>query len=279
MSIIEKMGKNFEKMTDGEKKIYHYIMKNTLTFSLKSINEVSEDLDMSKTSLMRFAKNLGFNGYSQFKKTFQEEQILESSPADRMKKLYESDYIMGLEKTKNMEFENISSSLLNINDLDFNMLIEEIMNKKKIFTMGWDVSRYLSGVLNFRLNHLGFDSREVRRDVIDFDVQLMHAKKDDILIVFDFYKYSKAIERAIAICKEKGSKIVLISDDLSCPSYKHSDMAFLCNVKTDILMNSMIAPMFLINLIVSELVYRLDKKIIDIFDDRHEIMKKSGEYF
>ena len=279
MNIVKQMGQSYENMTEGEKKIYHYIMKNTLAFSLKTINEVSEELDMSKTSLMRFAKNLGFNGYSQFKKTFQEEQILESSPGERMKQLYESDYIMGLEKTKGIEFDNISNTLLNIDELKFNDLIELILSGTRIFTMGWDVSSYLAGILNFRLSHLGFYSNEVRRDSIDFDIQLMHLKENDILIVFDFYKYAKAVERAVEIAKINGAKIILISDDLSCPSYKHCDISFLCSVKTDILLNSMIAPMFLINLIVSELIYRLDGKVIEIFDRRYEIMKNSGEYY
>ena len=279
MNIIEQMGQNYEKMTEGEKKIYHYIMKNTLAVSLKSINEVSEELDMSKTSLMRFAKNLGFNGYAQFKKTLQEEQILDSSPGERMKQLYESDYIMCLEKTKNKEFENISNTLLNIDDLKFNELIELILSEKRIFTMGWDVSSYLSGVLNFRLGHLGFDSREIKRDSIDFDVQVMHLKKDDVLIVFDFYRYSKAIERAVEIAKKQGAKVVLITDDMSCPVYKHSSMQFICQTRTDILLNSLIAPMFFVNLIISELVYRLDDKIIEIFDRRFEIIKDSGEYY
>ena len=134
-------------------------------------------------------------------------------------------------------------------------------------------------MLNFRLNHLGFDSREIRRDSVDFDVQLMHMKKDDVLIVFDFYRYSKAVERAVQIAKDRGVAIVLITDDLSCPVFKHSIMQFICQPRTDILMNSMIAPMFFVNLIMSELVYRLDDKIIEIFDKRFEISKKSGEYY
>lgn len=279
MNIIEQMGQKYEKMTEGEKKIYQYIMKNVLAVSLKSINEVSEELDMSKTSLMRFAKNLGFNGYAQFKKTLQEEQILDSSPADRMKQLYESDYIMCLEKTQNKEFENISNTLLNIDDVKFDKLIELILSERKIFTMAWGVSSYLSGVLNFRFNHLGFDSREIKRESIDFDAQLMHVKKGDILIIFDFYRYSKSVERAAEIACKLGAEVILITDDLSCPACKHSKMQFLCHTKTDILMNSMIGPIFFINIIVSELVYRLDGKIIEIFDRRYEINKDSGEYY
>ena len=63
------MGQRYESMTDVEKKIYHYIMDNTLAVSLKPISQVASDLSISKTSLMRFAKGLGFQGYSQFKKT------------------------------------------------------------------------------------------------------------------------------------------------------------------------------------------------------------------
>lgn len=279
MDIIQRLGEKYESMTECDKKIYQYIMNNVLAASLKSINDISEELEISKTSLMRFAKSLGFNGYSQFKKTLQEEQILSSSPGDRMKKLYESDYIMSAEKTKNQEIENINNTFMNIDDEKFNKLVEMIMNDNRIFTLGWNLASYLSSIFCYRLNHLGFNCVEMKRDVIDFDNQIMHIKKDEVVVIFEFYKYSKSVERAAEIANKKGAKILLITDDLSCPVCKYSEHVFLSNTKTDLLMNSLIGPMFFINLIVSELVYRLDDKVIKIFDERFEIMKKSGEYY
>lgn len=279
MGLIQTIGQKYESMTEIEKKIYKYIMDNPLAFSLKSISEVAEDLNISKTSLMRFAKGLGFQGYSQFKKTFQEEQILDTSPAERMKKLYESDYINSAEKTKKQEIENIENTLMNINDVNFNKLISLIMDDSKIFTLGWNVSTYLSDLLSFRLNHLGFNCTSLKREIIDYDEQLMYIKKDDLLIVFDFYKYTKAAERAVKIAKENGAEIVVITDNFSCPLCKYSELVFFCNAKTDLLMNSMVGPLFFINLVISEVLYRLDDKIIDLLDKRFKIIKDSGEYF
>lgn len=279
MNIIKKMGQSYENMTEVEKNIYHYIMDNTLAVSLKTINEVAIELDISKTSLMRFAKNLGFQGYSQFKKTLQEEEILESSPADRMKKLYKSDYVNSAQKTKNQEIENIDNTLLHVNDVKFNELIELIMSNKKIHTLGWNVASYLADILTFRLRHLGFECCTINRSVIDFDEQIVHIKDGDILIVFDFYKYSKSAERAIKIAKENNVKIIVITDNLSCPLSKYSELVFFCYAKTDLLINSMIGPMFFINLVISEIIFRLDDKIIDVLDKRYKITNESGEYF
>lgn len=279
MGLIQTIGQKYESMTEIEKKIYQYIMDNPLAFSLKSINEVAEDLNISKTSLMRFAKGLGFQGYSQFKKTLQEEQILDTSPAERMKKLYESDYINSAKKTKKQEIENIENTLMNINDVKFNKLISLIMNDNKIFTFGWNVSTYLADLFSFRLNHLGFNCNSLKREIIDYDEQLMYIKKDDLLIVFDFYKYAKAAERAVKIAKENGAEIVVITDNFSCPLCKYSELVFFCSAKTDLLMNSMVGPLFFINLVISEVLYRLDDKIIDLLDKRFKIINDSGEYF
>lgn len=279
MSIIEKMTKEYEHMTDSEKKIYHYICANPLTVSLKSINEVSAHLDISKTTLMRFSQTLGFKGYAQFKKMLQEEHILNSSPAERMKELYESDYIMSAEKTKNSEVDNINHTLLSIDDEKFNRLISALMKKPHIYTMGWDVSSYLAEILSFRFNHLGFSCVHMKRDAIDFDVQAMHFKKGEVLILFDFFKYTKALDRAARIAKEKETLVVLITDSPACPMCVHSDLTFFCATKTDLLMNSMIGPIFFINLLVSEIIYQLDEDVIRIFNERFRILNDSGEYF
>lgn len=279
MDIIKKMGQKYESMTDVEKKIYHYIMDNTLAVSLKPISQVASDLSISKTSLMRFAKGLGFQGYSQFKKTLQEEEILESSPAERMKKLYKSDYMNSAQKTKNQEIENIENTLIQIDDIKFNELIKLIMSNKTIYTLGWKIASYLADMLTFRLRHLGFNCSTIKRNVIDFDEQIMHIKKDDILIAFDFYKYSKAAERAIKIANERNAKIIVITDNLSCPLSKYSELVFFCCAKTDLLINSTVGPIFFINLVISEIIYRLDDKFIDLLDKRYKITKNSEEYF
>lgn len=279
MDIIKKMGQKYESMTEMEKKIYYYVLDNTLEVSLMPISEVAENLGISKTSLMRFAKVLGFQGYSQFKKTLQEQEILDSSPAERMKKLYESDYINSAQRTKDKEIENIENTLMHIDDVNFNKLIELIMSNKMIYTLGWNVSSYLAEVLSFRLEHLGFNCSNIKRNIIDFDEQAMHIKKDDILIAFDFYKYSKPVERAVKVASDNNAEIIIITENLSCPLSRYSELVFCCSAKTDLLFNSMIGPMFFINLIVSEIIYRLDNKIIDVLDKRDKIRKKSGEYF
>lgn len=91
MKLTEKIGRRYRDMTENEKRIFRLMMEDVKSFSLKSIGELAKQLDISKTTLMRFAKSNGFSGYSDFKKALQEEEILDLYPAEKMKKVMTGD--------------------------------------------------------------------------------------------------------------------------------------------------------------------------------------------
>lgn len=83
MKLIETIASNMDEYTKTEKKIATYIINNVLEFTLSTIGSVADELEVSKTSLIRFAKRMGFDGYIEFRKKLQEEEVMRFTPAER----------------------------------------------------------------------------------------------------------------------------------------------------------------------------------------------------
>ena len=72
-----------DQLTRSEGRILDYISSNSDEFFLSSIGEVSERLDVSVTTLSRFARHLGFQNYKEFKQSVIQ-QTSSSGPAAKL---------------------------------------------------------------------------------------------------------------------------------------------------------------------------------------------------
>lgn len=71
MNSIEKLiVDKFDSLTKGEKKVASYIQNNQMQAALLSSTELADVCGVSDTTVIRFAKDLGFQGYAEFKKIF-----------------------------------------------------------------------------------------------------------------------------------------------------------------------------------------------------------------
>lgn len=279
MKLIDLMGTKYSEMTKIEKRIFNYIMENTLEFTLQPIGDVASELETSKTSLMRFAKNLGFDSYSEFKKKLQEEEIINSSPAERFQKLIDSKYLDGADKIHMKETENIKNTFLNLDERAFNELVEKITSTNMVYTVGCDVCYFLSEILAYRMKEIGFSNFcALGMGYANLNEQLINAQKGDVLIIFEFPTYSRLIYEAAAYAEEKGMFVVLITDSTICPTSKFSKCIFLCESQTELLKNSMIGPLFFINFLMAQVICRFNEKTMRALNERERILKLSDLY-
>ncbi len=249
-----------------------------MLFSLQSINEVANILNISPTSLVRFAKLLGFSRYAQFKKQLQHEQILTSTPKMRLEHLQTSNYLNSKTHILDQEINNLKDVMTTLNVEHYDALISAVLERKKIIILAWNESVFLAKTLSYRLRRLGLDVNVIARTESDFDEELLFVKTDSLIVVFDFYPYCKALDLALKQTAEK-FEIALITDYEVCPLMKYATMSFLVPSKTDILINSLSAANFFINLIVSSVFEKTDDNKLQLIEKRDFIRKKSKEYF
>ena len=278
MRLVEKLGRRYQEMTEVEKRIYGLMTQNVKEFALKPIGAVAEELEISKTSLMRFARSNGFRGYADFKKALQEEELLGISPALKLKKIVESGGALSAEKIQAQEVENIERTFANLNHAHLDEVVGKIAATESMHAMGWGMSAFLADMFTLRINLMGLKCETIQRKTVTLLEAVGNLDASELLVVFEMWPYVHEIFDAVSLAKAKGIGIVAVTDKPQCPLNEFADYLFCCSTDTEFFGNSLIGPLFWVNLLSSEVMYRIKDRVIGTLEKQQEIFKNPRYY-
>lgn len=72
--VPNRIAEKYSKMTKSEKRIADYFLEQKRDLQLTSITELAEQCSVADSTIFRFCKMLGYNGYNDFKIAIAKEQ-------------------------------------------------------------------------------------------------------------------------------------------------------------------------------------------------------------
>jgi len=259
--IIEKILELLPKMSPVNKSIAQFVVENKSEIGFMSIDQLSEDIGVSKASIVRFAKLLGFTGYNEFKKSIQKEIRIKLRPYEKIV-LTELDILPKEKQYKKLaenELNNLKESLSSIKIKEMVKMIEGIKNTRNIYLAGFGASTFLIGIIRYNL--FGIVEKPLYTltgSVSDFSMKIKTLTEDDITLLVTFPPYSKEGEFVAEHTKKKGGKLFLFTDSIACPVFPSADAAILCENNSLLLYNSYISPIAMMQIMLNMLL--LDEK-------------------
>lgn len=251
MSALEKIDRARENFTFQEARIYQLLQKDTQRFVLSPIGDIAQQLQISKTTLMRFAKGCGFTGYAELRKQLQRELFLVNSPAHKMQEIITQDYSLSPDDLALHDQANIKETYENFNKNDLQKAVQLIGGAKEIHTLSWGISGHLAEMFTIRTRLLGIRCSMIKRHLGILLEETAHLHQDDVVILFEFPPYSKEILETVESLKKRGVHIILVTDSNNCPAISYAEVSFFCITDTLFFGNSFVAPLFWVNLITS----------------------------
>jgi len=188
----------------AELKLANYLIDNP---HLKDISPsiIVKKLAISNSTLTRFAKKNGFNGYNEFSYAFKKSQF--TNP--QFEKTTGSDAILS-----HSYQELVQANFQRIKIADINFLIKKMENSKRIFLFGIGNSDYAAKDFKLRFLRLGYQV-----DAID-DSHMMNfliktnLTKDDLIILFSLSSTTPEIRATIKHVNKKFPIILVTAHDL-----------------------------------------------------------------
>ena len=100
----------------------------------------------------------------------------------------------------------------------------------------------------------------------------------DTVIAFSFPRYSSKIVNAVKFAKSNSAKVVVFTDSNVSPLAEYSD--YLITAQSDMasFMDSLVAPLSIINAIVVEITRRKEREITARFDKLEKIWDEYDVY-
>lgn len=250
-------------LTESEQNMHHYILKHFDELPYHGIVDLANNAQVSKATIGRFLNKIGFTGYSAFK------AALTNSLAENKMTAPIEVYHSGKEKQQNTPklistfTDNINHIIQQFNDsLDQNNLNELINlitdNNKRIFTVGPSSSAAMAVHFSTLIKYIRSQVNLLSVDTGDLPKQLIDINKNDVLVIFSYYRFNNVVIDIARWFKDHNAKVVVITNSHSNPYGKYSDLKFVLPSDAQAIFHSRMAGFMFVELILHLAYEKID---------------------
>ncbi|AGK97524.1 MurR/RpiR family transcriptional regulator [Clostridium pasteurianum] len=269
----------FQRLSKGQKLIAEYILKHYDKAAFMTAAKLGVSVGVSESTVVRFANELGFSGYPKLQKALQELIKNKLTTVQRLELsnnfISEENALKGVLKS---DMENIRTTLEKINHRAFEDVVNCIFAARKIYIIGLRSSTALSEFLGFYLNLILDNVNIVAYGMSDIFEQLINISHEDLVIGIGFPRYAIRTIEALNYAQSRGTKVVAITDSLLSPLATKADYTLIAQSNMASFVDSLVAPLSVINALIVAVGLREKEKISRTFEDLENIWKEYQVY-
>lgn len=269
MRIIQ--GK-FARLSKGQKLIAEYILNHYDKAAFMTAAKLGVSVGVSESTVVRFANQLGYEGYPELQKALQELIKNKLTTAQRIE--LASDYIEpnnALKGVLKSDIENIRATMEKINYKDFEATVNSILKAKKIYIVGLRSSAALADFLGFYLNLILDNVKVVSYGISDIFEQIINIGEGDCVIGIGFPRYAVRTVETLNFGKSRGADVIAITDSLLSPLATKADYTLIAESNMASFVDSLVAPLSVINALIVAVGLKEKEKISKTFNELEHI--------
>ncbi len=280
IDISQRISKVYHTFSKGHRKIANAVLNDYDKVAYMTAYRLGKHVGVSESTVVRFAAVLGYDGYSDFQRAIQELVKTKLTPNQRIEitkqRIGKGDI---LENVMHSDIDKIKYTLDNIDRDAFYKSVDAILSAKSIYIIGARSSEPVARILQYNLS-LIFDNVKFINATSTAEVfeQMFSINSYDVLIAFSFPRYSSKVVNAVKFAQSKDATTVAVTDSIISPLVQYAAYTLLAQSDMASFMDSLVAPISIINAIIVEITGRREKKITERFDMLEKIWDEYDVY-
>lgn len=269
----------YPNLSASEKKVANYVISNGEDLIKKTINEVSDIIGVSETSIMKFCRHIGYSGYSQLKLMLAQE--IGAKADDHYKN------IKDLNVTKNDKLEDVSYKVVNrtiqalqdtlkvFNFDDFNNAVKAISKCNKLHIYGVANSASVADDALNKFIKIGINCSVFS----DSHLQLMSAAtlgKKDVAMGISHSGRTKETVDVLKVAKSKGATTICLTNYTASLITEVSDIKlFTASYETEFNSESMVSritQLAIIDMLYTGVLLQDHEKYIKVLSSVNDVL-------
>lgn len=252
-SLLQIMQARMPEFSKGQRLIAQYILAHYDRAAYMTASKLGATVEVSESTVVRFANELGFDGYPDLQRALQEMARTHLTAAQRMEvadNLLDKDNV--LDKVLLGDADMIRQTLDGIDREAFYSAVEKIVSARNIYILGVRSSAALADFLVFNFRMM-FDNVRAVEGTTGTEIfeQLLNIGPEDVLIAISFPRYSKRTIRAVQFAHNAGADVVAITDSPSSPLAAGSSQLLTARSDMASFVDSLVAPLSIINAMIA----------------------------
>lgn len=277
--LISDIQTQYTRLSKGQKLIAQYILNNYDKVAFMTACKLGETVGVSESTVVRFANALGYSGYPKLQVALQELIKNKLTTVQRVEMANDySDENTILNKILKGDIDNIRETLEEIDGEAFQEAVSRLLKARKIYILGMRTSFVVAQYLGFYLGIILDNVHTVRMDMGDAFEQIVRIGEDDVVIAFSFPRYSKKSFQLVKYAKDKGAKVISITDSLFAPIASVSDNTLIVKSNMASFVDSLVPAMSVANALAVAVGMKEKEDIKEHFDDLEHMWDKYGMF-
>ncbi len=285
MDILHHIQEMMPTLSKGQKAIGQYMLDHYDKAAYMTAFKLGSIVNVSESTVVRFAIELGFEGYPDLQHSLRE--LIRTRLTSLQRIEIANDRIGDneiLDKVINYDIDKMKSTLDSISREAFNDSVDMILNAKTVYIMGVRSSAPLAQFMYYYFNMILPSVKLInttgRSETFE---QLLRLTSDDLFIGITFPRYSKRIIQAMEYAKGNGASTVSITDSEISPVAPLSDKLLVARSDMASFVDSLVAPLSIINAMIVALGKKKKDELTDVFGrleeiwDKYEVYNKNDE--
>ncbi|KAF5067822.1 HTH-type transcriptional regulator MurR [anaerobic digester metagenome] len=273
MRIIQS---KFTRLSKGQKMIADFILKHYDKAAFMTAAKLGQNVGVSESTVVRFAIELGYEGYPELQKSLQELVKTKLTAVQRLELTNDLvDEENALKSVLKADMENIRTTMEKVNQRTFDAFVDHIVNADKVYIIGLRSSSALSEFLGFYLNLILNNVLVLQHGMSDIYEQMLHLGPNDVIIGIGFPRYSIKTVQILKFARGRGAKVLCLTDSLLSPLAAISDLTVIAQSNMASFVDSLVAPMSIINAIIISVGLKRRQAVSETFSKLEEIWEEN----
>ncbi len=269
-SLTDLVASAQDSLTPSEHKLAGLVVEDPTLVAFGTVADVARKAHVSRPTVVRFARSLGFDGYSAMQERVQADLAHAlARPSERIRtergELAHADLTAALGR---VVAELTGDRLRN--------LVKRIVIARRILVLSGETSRAGAHALTSGLNMLGRPATLVEDHATGRTIG--NASPEDVAVVFDFYRYRSVVYRAAQHLKEEGVGIVVVTDGPLSPLAPLADEWFDVTVPAIGPFDSSVPAVAVAEIMVGEVARQMGASAVDGIDRTEAAWHAAGTF-
>ncbi|HIT56683.1 MAG TPA: MurR/RpiR family transcriptional regulator [Candidatus Galloscillospira stercoripullorum] len=278
--ILALIQSNMSGFSKGQKLIANFILSSYDKAAFMTASRLGKTVNVSESTVVRFAAELGYDGYPAMQKALQE---MIRNKLTSIQRIEVSNDRIGQQDILSMvlqaDMEKIRMTLEETDRKGFDGAVDAILSARRIYILGVRSAAAIASFLGFYFN-LIFENVTLVNTASASEIfeQLLRVREGDVVIGVSFPRYSRRTVKALEFAHDQGATVVAITDSEASPLAGIADHALLAKSDMASFVDSLVAPLSLVNALIVAVSRRKDNDLAATFEALEHIWDEYQVY-
>lgn len=283
--ILTTLQNKIPTLSKGQKRIALYILEAYDKAAFMTAKTLSQKVEVSESTVVRFAAELGYDGYPSMQKALQNMVLHRLTPVQRMEiandRMGKNDVVSTVLQA---DMEKLRQTSEAVSREDFKGAVSAILKARKIYVLGVRSVSALATFLGHYLHYMFDDVRVITvSGTSELFEKLIGVGPEDVVIAFSFPRYSTATVKGVQYSHSVGARVIGITDSNLSTLAESSDYVLVAKSDMVSLVDSLVAPLSLVNALLVALASAREQQLSKTLEglervwEEYQVYEKRGE--